>query len=233
MSKGPVAAARPVRVWDLPTRLFHWVLAVCVVGAIVSAKIGGNAMAWHFRFGLLALALLVFRLAWGFVGGHWSRFRSFLYAPSALRRYLRGEPRAGECFEAGHTPLGSLSVFALLGFLVVQAVTGLVADDEIGNTGPLYAYVGNRTAELAGGWHAGPGQALLIGLAVLHVAAIVFYRVRRGSDLVGPMIRGDKWLPPGVPPSRDGLGARMLALLLFAAAAALAVWIQSLEPPAF
>ena len=80
---------RPVRVWDLPTRLFHWVLAVTIVGSIVSAKVGGNAMVWHMRLGYLVFTLLAFRLVWGFVGGRWSRFGSFLYSPAALLQYLR------------------------------------------------------------------------------------------------------------------------------------------------
>ena len=77
-----------VRVWDLPTRLFHWVLMACVIGSVISAKIGGNAMAWHFRLGYVVFTLLAFRLLWGLVGGRWSRFASFVPGPGALRRYL-------------------------------------------------------------------------------------------------------------------------------------------------
>ena len=80
-------AAR-VRVWDLPTRLFHWALAACVVMVIVSAHVGGSAMTWHMRFGYVIFTLLVFRLVWGFVGGRWSRFASFAYAPATICRYL-------------------------------------------------------------------------------------------------------------------------------------------------
>ena len=95
-----------VRVWDLPTRLFHWVLAACVIGSVVSAKIGGNAMVWHFRLGYVVFTLLAFRLLWGMVGGRWSRFGSFVYAPATLLRYLRGGSRAEEHHEVGHSPLG-------------------------------------------------------------------------------------------------------------------------------
>ena len=209
-----------VRVWDLPTRLFHWTLAVTVVASIVTAKIGGNAMTWHFRLGYVALALLAFRLLWGLVGGRWSRFASFVYAPSTLWRYLRGEARPGDHFEVGHNPLGAGSVFAMLAILLAQVATGLVADDEIANVGPLNRFVSGATAKLATSWHHHWGQWALLALVALHVAAIVWYRVRKRTNLVGAMVGGDKTLPAGTPASRDDLGARLLALVLAAACAA-------------
>ncbi|MCW5636301.1 MAG: cytochrome b/b6 domain-containing protein [Rubrivivax sp.] len=228
----PTAATTRVRVWDLPTRLFHWLLALTVVGSIVTGTIGGAAMTWHFRLGMLALALLVFRLVWGLVGGHWSRFASFIYAPSTLWRYLRGAPRAGEHLDVGHSPLGAASVFAMLAILVVQVGTGLVADDEIANVGPLNRYVATDTGLAATAWHKNYGEAIIITLVVLHVAAVLFYRLRRRKDLIGPMIGGDKALPAaaatGVPASRDDAGARLKALVLAVLAAALAWWVMRL-----
>jgi cytochrome b len=205
-----------VRIWDLPTRLFHRLLAATAIASVVSAKIGGNAMIWHFRFGYLILSLLAFRLLWGFVGGHWSRFHRFIYAPATLLRYLRGQQRDGEHLDAGHSPLGALSVFALLGFLLLQVGTGLLADDEIANVGPLNRFVSGATASSATHWHKDYGQWILITLVALHVAAIVFYLVRRKNNLVRPMIAGDKRLRPGTPASADGAGTRALALVLFA-----------------
>lgn len=221
-------AVVPIRVWDLPTRLFHWLLAALVIAAIVSAKIGGNAMVWHFRFGYAILALLVFRLLWGLVGGHWSRFGRFIYSPATLIRYLRGQARDDEYLEVGHTPTGALSVFALLGILALQVATGLVADDEIANTGPLLSLVSGRTSSLATGWHKGWGQWLVIGLALLHVSAVVFYLLKKRQNLVAPMLSGDKPLAPGAPASADGLKHRMLALALLAACAGCVAWLVSL-----
>ncbi len=105
-----------IRIWDLPTRLFHWLLAASVVALVVTAKVGGNAMVWHFRLGYVVLALLAFRLVWGLVGGRWSRFASFVPTPGRLWRYLRGS--SAEADSAGHSPLGALSVLALLGVLI-------------------------------------------------------------------------------------------------------------------
>jgi cytochrome b len=219
---------QPVRVWDLPTRLFHWVLAITVGGSVLSAKIGGNAMVWHFRFGYVVFTLLAFRLLWGLVGGRWSRFASFLYAPGTVLRYLRNGSRPGEHLEVGHNPLGSLSVFVLLAVLAAQVGTGLVADDEIANLGPLNRFVSGGTALAATGWHKQWGQWLVMALTALHVAAIAFYLLRRKTNLVRPMVGGDKLLPAGTPASADGLPQRLLALALLVACAGLATWVVGL-----
>ncbi|HEX6364308.1 MAG TPA: cytochrome b/b6 domain-containing protein [Albitalea sp.] len=219
---------QPTRVWDLPTRLFHWVLAGCAVGSVVTAKIGGNAMEWHLRLGYIVFTLLAFRLVWGLVGGRWSRFASFLYSPGALMRYVRGQSRHEEHHEVGHSPLGALSVFGLLGMLALQVATGLVADDEIATTGPLIQFVSGRTSLVATAWHKGWGQGLVIGLALLHLAAVVYYAMRRGRDLVRPMISGDKALPPGVPAAADHAVARALAAAALTLCAAGVAWVVSL-----
>lgn len=219
--------AKPVRVWDLPTRLFHWTLAAAVVAQIVTGKIGGNAITWHFRIGYVVLALLAFRIVWGLVGGHWSRFARFIYGPGTVLRYLRGRSRDDEHLDVGHNPLGAFSVFALLALLAVQVGTGLVADDEIANQGPLYRFVDSATALSATHWHKDYGQVVLIVLVLLHVGAIVFYRLR-GKNLVQPMLSGDKLLPPGVPASRDAAGTRLAALAVLAACAAAVTWIVRL-----
>lgn len=219
---------RPVRVWDLPTRLFHWLLAAGVIAQIVTAKIGGNAMIWHFRIGYCVFALIGFRLIWGFIGGRWSRFASFLYAPATVLRYLRGDHRPNDHFHVGHNPLGSGSVFAMLALLTVQIATGLVADDEIANIGPLNKFVSGALATSATAWHKGPGQAILITLVVLHIGAIVFYRLRRNQNLVQPMITGDKALPGDVPASEDTRLSRVRALALIAIWAGIVVSVVKL-----
>jgi cytochrome b len=217
------AVTVPIRVWDLPTRLFHWLLASAVLGSVVSAKLGGNAMEWHFRFGFLVMGLLVFRLLWGFLGGRWSRFASFIYAPATLRRYLRGGSRAEEHHDVGHNPLGSLSVFALLAVLAVQLGTGLVADDEIANIGPLNRFVSTDTGLAATAWHKEYGQWLVLGLVALHVLAIAWYFWRKRVNLLSPMLGGDKLLSPDTPASADNLRQWLRAAVL-AAVCGLGVW---------
>ena len=229
-SPAEAAATRalvPRRVWDLPTRLFHWALAVCAIGSVTTAQIGGNAMVWHFRFGYAVFALLLFRLLWGFVGGRWSRFVSFVRGPVTLLRYLRGRSTPDEHLEVGHNPLGALSVLALLGFLGAQVATGLVADDEIANTGPLVRFVSGATSQAATHWHKDWGAPILIALVALHVAAIAVY-AWRGKRLVGPMLSGDKLLPPDVPGSSDAPAQRWFALALLIACGFGVGWLVGL-----
>jgi cytochrome b len=216
------AAFAPVRVWDLPTRVFHWLLALLVVFSIVSALIGGGAMVWHMRSGYAVFTLLLFRLVWGFLGGRWSRFATFLYAPSTSLRYLRGESLPDEHHHVGHNPLGAWSVFALLGVLAVQVASGLVADDEIAANGPLVRFVSSATSSAATRWHKNFGQWIIVTLVILHLGAIAFYWLKRRHNLVAPMLHGDKVLAGEVPAALDTVGSRTLALAI-AAACALAV----------
>lgn len=214
------------RVWDLPTRLFHWLLALAVVGLVVTGQVGGSWMDWHFRLGYSVLALLLFRLVWGFVGGHWSRFANFFYSPATVWRYLRGQaaPEHG----VGHNPLGFLSVLGLLGVTLLQVATGLFSDDEIATSGPLSKYASGEWVSRATDHHTDIGKFILLALVFLHIAAIVYYRVKKGENLLTPMVHGDKNTKLGVPNARDDWGARVLAFLVLAlcgvSVAALLAW---------
>ncbi|MDZ4301968.1 cytochrome B [Hydrogenophaga sp. D2P1] len=199
-----------VRVWDLPTRLFHWALVVCVIGQIVTANVGGNWMNWHLRLGYTVLTLLLFRLVWGFVGGHWSRFSSFLYGPTAVLNYLRGQARPEH--RVGHNPLGAFSVFGLLTILLLQVGSGLFSDDEIAFTGPLVSLVSGDAVSLATSYHKNVGKFIVLALVVLHLLAIGYYRFSKKENLVRPMIVGDKQVPTAVPSARDSTQSRLLAL---------------------
>lgn len=204
----------PVRVWDLPTRVFHVALALSVAAALATGLAGGSWMRWHLRCGEVVLSLIVFRWIWGFAGGHWSRFRQFPPAPRRAWRALRGPREA----TPGHGPLAALSVWALLLLLTLQVATGLVADDGEDTIGPLNPYVATSVAGRASGWHADVGAYLVLALVALHLAAIAWYAWRRRDPLVRAMWSGDKPLPASVPASRDGAGARLLALAIWALA---------------
>ena len=212
-----------IRIWDLPTRVFHGALAVLVTAAIVTAKIGGAWMAWHLRCGEAVLALLAFRWAWGLAGGRWSRFASFLPTPARLARALRGRARADE--RVGHGALGALSIWAFLGLLTVQVTTGLVADDDIDTAGPLNGHVPGHLARGASRWHAGWGVDLILALVALHLLAVGWYTLRRREPLLRAMWSGDKPLPPGTLASRDDAASRAWALAIGAAAAG-GVWAR-------
>lgn len=222
----PHASERPshrVRVWDLPTRLFHWLLVFFVVGLVLTGKSGGNALHWHARFGYAVLTLLAFRFAWGFVGGRWSRFTSFVYRPAHVMDYLSGRARPEHL--VGHNPLGAGSVFAMLLVLLAQAATGLFADDEAGFVGPLNALLSTDRGLALTSYHRNVGQWLIFALVALHVAAIVYYVLRKRQPLVRTMIVGDKELPWLAKSARDDAASRSLAAVLLAGCAGLVWWV--------
>ena len=217
-----------VRIWDLPTRLFHWTLAACVIGLIVTGNLGGNAMVWHFRLGYLVLSLLLFRGVWGLLGGHWSRWSQLPLQPSKVWAYWQGRSCAPPL--AGHNPLGSWSILLMLFFLALQVATGLVSDDEIANTGPLSPLVSGAVVSLSTYWHKQWGKLILILLVVVHVLALIWYRWRKQQSLVPAMWHGDKRLPYWVTPSRDTVASRLLALALYGLAALAVALMVSLGP---
>lgn len=214
-----------VRVWDLPTRVFHWTLVLCIVGLFITGNVGGNAMVWHFRIGLTVLALLLFRLVWGLVGGRWSRFASFIYSPRSIINYLKGNGKPEH--SVGHTPTGAGSVFALLAILLAQVGSGLISDDEIAFAGPLTRFVSGATVNLATNYHKNIGKWIILALVILHIAAIVFYLWRK-QNLIKPMLHGDKQLAVAVPASRDDATSRMMALAIFGICVAFVWWVSSL-----
>ena len=204
-----------LRVWDLPTRLFHWVLLVLVLMLFISGHQGGDWMPWHARCGYGVLTLVLFRLVWGLVGGHHSRFKQFLPSPARLCNALQRAWRGPHLASVGHNPMGALSVIAFLLLLAMQAGSGLMSDDEIAFSGPLSAKVSASVVSLATWYHKEVGQQGLLALIVLHVAAIAYYRRRHGEHLVAAMIHGDKTVQADqatTQASRDGLRQRLHAL---------------------
>lgn len=215
-----------VKVWDLPTRLFHWALVVCVIGSVATAQIGGEAMAWHFRSGYTIFSLLLFRIMWGFVGGRWSRFAAFLYSPATVLRYLKGKGRPEHAI--GHNPLGAGSVFALLGFLLLQVASGLISDDEIATAGPLTQFASNGMVRVATYYHTHVGKLILMALILLHIGAIAFYFFRKRENLVRPMIQGNKETTAQIQGSRDDAGSRAKAAAIFVGCGSLVYWLVHL-----
>ncbi len=219
------SSLRKVRVWDLPTRVFHWALVLGVLGLAISGTIGGNAMVWHFRFGYAVLTLLLFRIIWGLVGGRWSRFGAFIYTPQTVIAYLKGRGKPEH--SVGHNPLGAGSVFAMLALLLAQVSSGLFSDDDIAFAGPLTRFVSNATVSLATNYHKNIGKWIILALVLLHIAAIVFYLWRK-HNLVGAMLHGDKELIAAVPGSRDDAWSRISAVVVLGICAALVAGLVSL-----
>jgi cytochrome b len=202
-----------IRIWDLPLRLFHWLLVMAVIGSFVSVKLGGNAMIWHGRFGYFVLALIFFRFIWGFVGTYHARFVNFIRFPKAIFAYLKNPTET-----PGHSPLGAISVVVLLGLFLAQALAGLFASDDIAFDGPLAKYVASFWVELLTSFHRLNEWVLLV-LVVVHVGAILYYKYAKRINLISAMITGDKEWADAVPLVQDNSRIRLKAMAILIAIA--------------
>lgn len=223
-----------IKLWDLPTRLFHWLLAILVTAAIITGKIGGSAIEWHGRIGLTILGLVAFRLAWGILGSTYARFTHFFPTPASLRAHLKGEWQG-----VGHNPLGAFSVFGLLGLISFQLLTGLLGNDDIAFNGPLQSLVSKAWSDRLTWIHHLAVNVLFV-LIALHLAAIMFYAHVKKDNLLKPMITGWKEVKSGQAKSATGGGLLALVIALLIALAAVyggsGAWIplpvQVQTPPA-
>ena len=178
-------------VWDLPVRITHWLLALCVPLAWLTHELGTEYFRWHVYNGYTVAILVVFRLAWGIVGTRHARFSSFLRGPVAVVRYLRSSRGELHQASAGHNPAGGWMVVVLLALCGLQASTGLFANDQIFNTGPFYGWVTASTSERLSSLHRRSYDWLLIAVAI-HVLAVIVYLVAGKGNLVAPMLTGRK-----------------------------------------
>ncbi len=204
-------------VWDLPTRLFHWLLALLIGAAWLSAELG--RMTLHHWIGYCIATLLLFRLAWGFVGPRYARFGSFVSGPRRVYCYLRDWARGAVPDTAGHTPPGGWMILLMLALLAAQVATGMVNSHDGLDAGPWYWAASRAVRDAANLWHPRLFDLLLVLVAV-HVAAVLLYRLRPGIDLIRPMLTGRKRTDE---PAIEG--SRLPWAALTAALAATAVWL--------
>ena len=208
-----------MRVWDAPTRLFHWAVVVLIAVSYVSVQLGRLDI--HFLSGYTLLALLLFRLAWGFVGSETSRFRQFLRSPIVGFRHLAQFTRREPDNEVGHNAAGGWMVLVLLGLLAVQVATGLLSNDDIASDGPLRHLVSKTTSDRITSVHAFNFNLILAAIS-LHVLAILAYALIKKHNLLWPMITGRKRLPGATRQPR--MASPLLALLILALAGCI-VWV--------
>ncbi len=223
MDIGLSGAPQRIRVWDLPTRLTHWMLVLMFVASWATAE--WRLLDWHKRSGYAMLALVLFRIYWGFAGSSTARFASFLRGPRAVREHFRELAARHRARRLGHNPAGGWSATAILATLILQVVLGLFAVDVDGlESGPLARWVSFGTGRAAARVHESVFDALLV-LIALHVAAVVFYLVWLRENLVRPMISGYVVPPPdtdlhmrAAPAWRAWLGALLASLVAGAVA---------------
>ncbi|MDR2882096.1 MAG: cytochrome b/b6 domain-containing protein [Azoarcus sp.] len=188
-----------VKVWDVPTILFHWLLVLLTIAAFVTGFLGGGLIEIHGQFGLAIAGLLAFRLVWGVIGSTYARFARFVSGPARVLAYLRGQWHG-----LGHNPLGAWSVLGLLTLMLFQVVSGLLSDDNISFTGPLRVLVSQGTADWLTGLHK-LNVWLIIGLVSLHTLSVILYLVVKKNNLLTPMFTGYKTIDdPTQEPARGG-----------------------------
>jgi cytochrome b len=193
-SEAPPAAVEPVmlgriRIWDLPTRLFHWTLVALIATLWVSASRGW--MTTHYVFGVTALVLVAFRIVWGFLGSTTARFADFAASPGRVFTYLRALRRGEDSHHAGHNPAGGWMVLTFLLLILAQATLGLFANDEFDFKGPLAELISGKRSDLLTRVHIFLFDAILV-CTWLHLCAIAFYALVKRDNLVGPMLHGTK-----------------------------------------
>lgn len=180
-----------IRVWDIPTRIFHWTLASLFIISWISAEIGGNAMQYHMWSGYAVLGLVLFRVLWGLVGSDTARFTHFMRGPVTTLAYARSWFKPGYRVPLGHNPLGGWSVAALLLALTFQTLTGLFSNDDIASEGPLYHLISKATSDFLSVLHKGSFNVLL-ALVTIHIIVIALYFLKHRENLVKPMLTGNK-----------------------------------------
>ena len=186
---------RTVKVWDVAVRIFHWLLVLLIVASWATGQAKGNWMTWHMYSGYAILTLILFRIAWGFVGSTHARFSSFIYGPSRVFDYVFGRrPRLKSATYLGHNALGGWMVLALLVCLLVQAGTGLFANDDIVTDGPLVKWISKDLSDRMTGLHH-VGFNVLLVLAALHIGGALFYLLVKRDNLIVPMFTGTKKVP--------------------------------------
>ena len=206
--------------WDIPTRLFHWLIVVCIPLSWWSAETENHEL--HEWLGYTVIILVVSRVVWGFVGSRHSRFGDFLVGPRAVLDYLRGRGATS----AGHNPLGGWSVIALLSLLLLQGISGLFNSDDVFFTGPLY-YGASVTVRDAMGLVHELAFDLLLGLVSLHILAVLYHQYVRKEPLLQAMVRGGARGRRGVAAPVPAWYALLIVLL-----AGLAFWgLLQLAPP--
>jgi cytochrome b len=220
-----------LKVWDSPTRIFHWLLVGLIIFSVVTAKLGGNWTPWHMRSGYAILALILFRVLWGFIGSDTARFAQFVRSPQTVVRYLLDTARGTASRFAGHNPAGGYSVLLLLATVLTQAVTGLFIDDEIANQGPLYNKVSGSVVAWATRIHHWNEKVMYVAVG-LHIAAICYYVFIKRESLVKPMLGGSKpWPDPAAAPQIK-FAPLWRAAALAAAVSGFVYWLVVVFPKA-
>jgi cytochrome b len=221
---------KKIRVWDLPVRLFHWTLVVLMVVSYFTGRWGGDWMKFHFWSGYTILTLILFRIAWGFIGSTTCRFSHFIRGPAACVAHLRELLGPHAPRDVGHNAVGGLMVVALLLAVLVQVTAGLFSGDtDTGMVnGPLSGLIADKWVDRFTDLHKFWVNVLLV-LVGLHVVAAFAYLFWKKQNLILAMISGHKPLgdavPPGAPPPSLAFAPTRLAVSVLIVCGAIVYFI--------
>jgi cytochrome b len=213
-------------VWDLPLRLFHWLLVLSMTASWITAELGFDWMQVHMYLGYGTIGLVVFRVIWGFIGPRHARFANFLSGPSGIWRYAKGLAAGTMIQTAGHNPLGGISVIVMLVLVAFQTATGLFATDDIVWSGPYNPAVSGALADRLTSLHHLNFNIILVAVA-LHIMAIAFYFLVKKQNLVAAMLHGKKLVPEHEAISKSEV---VKALIVIVISAGLVYWLVSSAP---
>lgn len=214
-------------VWDLPVRIFHWLLVICLIAQWLTAEVLEDMLYIHFYIGYFTLSLIIFRFFWGFVGSRYAKFSSFLAGPKAIYAYLSALVSKKTHSSIGHNPLGGLLLPAILLLVGAQAISGLFTTDDILSEGPYYSNASSAVQNIMQWLHHNV-YLIIVALVVLHLVAIAWYRLVLKNDLIGPMLHGQKAVPKSEGISHSHL---FRALILAIIVGIFVYWLVAINPP--
>jgi cytochrome b len=214
-------------VWDIPVRLFHWLLVLCLLGQWLTAEVLEDAMDIHFYIGYFTLGLIIFRLIWGFVGTKYAKFNSFIAGPKAILAYSKSVMSKQHTFSIGHNALGGLLLPAVIILVGLQAISGLFTTDDIVSTGPYYDGA-NADLQQWMQWLHHNVFNVLLGIIGLHLVAIGWYLIFLKHNLIRPMLDGKKAVA-----EKDSINHSQLikAILIMCLVAIFVYWLVEINPP--
>lgn len=208
-------------IWDLPLRIFHWLIAILILGSWYSVEITYD-MTNHMRIGYALLALVLFRMTWGVIGTNYSQFKNCIFSPKETFQYMKSFFHKESPKYAGHNPMGAIAIFTMLMLLITQVTTGLFASDEFYVFAPFSLWVSEETSFKLTGIHRQSFDVLL-GVIALHIVVVFYYLIFKKQNLIKAMLTGRKILLPidkeGIPNNRIALSITLIiicSLLVYA-----------------
>lgn len=215
-----------ILVWDLPVRLFHWALVICLIGSWYTSEGDRGLIDIHMLFGYTILGLVTFRICWGFVGTKYAKFSQFTPKPNELKAYIKDNNKS----YLGHNPLGSLMVLFMLVLLLLQSTSGLFMTDDIFTNGPYFDSVSKNTQKIMSLIHSNVFDIIVI-VSTLHIVAISYYLLIKKQNLITAMFTGKKWVDNKFIASAISHSKLITALILLIVVCVFIYWLVVLNIP--